>query len=89
MGGNVQQVNRVKEYEIVAHLNDRFPDIPRADGDEDDPHIVYDLGPNIPIPTIPTKGIYATARVWALLDQMLTAPTLKEAVDRSKAIDPT
>jgi hypothetical protein len=87
--GIVRQVNRVAAYEIVAHLNDRFLDIPRGASDEDDPHIVYDLGPDIPIPTIPTKGIYATARVWALLDQLLTAPTLKDAVDRSKAIDPT
>lgn len=85
--GFVQQVNRVAEYEIVTDLADRFPDIPR--GEDGNAHIVYNLGPDIPIPTISTKGIYATARVWALLDQMLTSPTLKEAVESSKAIDPT
>ncbi len=42
--------------------------------------MVYDLGPDIPIPAIPTTGTYATERVWALLDQMLTAETLQDAV---------
>lgn len=49
------------------------------------PHIVYRLGPDIPIPpAIRTTGTYANGRVWVLLDQLLTHPTLKEAIDASR-----
>lgn len=87
-GGYVRQVNRVRESEVVADLADRFFDIPRSAKDPE-PHVVYDLGPDIPIPPVRTKGTFANARVWVLLDQLLTSETLKEAAARSKVIDPT
>jgi hypothetical protein len=83
-GGQVQQVNRVSRFEIVPHLSQRFPSV-RAD-ETDGAHIVYDLGPNIPVPAISTKGTYATGREWCLLDQLLTRPTLREAVWSSDAL---
>jgi hypothetical protein len=81
-GGRVRQVNRIIAANIYPNLHNRFPEI--APSDDPDPHVVYDLGPDLPIPEIPTRGTYASARVWALLDQMLTQPTLQEAVHASK-----
>jgi len=84
-GGQLRQINRVASRKVVPNLHSRWPDIPIT-GDSDRPHLVYELGPDLPIPFIPTKGTYATARVWALLDQILTQPTLQDAVRVSKAL---
>ncbi|GAA2170714.1 hypothetical protein [Actinomadura napierensis] len=56
------------------------------DEEQSGPHIIYDLGPDIPIPTISTKGTYATGRVRCLLDQLLVQPTLADAVRVSKEL---
>jgi hypothetical protein len=83
--GVVRQVNRVESYEVVADLRELWPAITNEDAGQ--PHIVYRLGPDIPIPpAIRTTGTYANGRVWVLLDQLLTHPTLKEAVDASKRL---
>ena len=90
-GGRVQQVNRVKDFEVVSRLDQRWPTIDDADTamtpsrPVEEPHIIYDLGPDIPLPLSPisTKGTYATGRVWCLLDQLLTQPTLRDAVRAS------
>jgi len=86
-GGRVRQVSRVVGANIYANLHDRFPEI--DSGEDPDPHVVYDLGPDLPLPTMSTSGTYATARVWALLDQMLTQRTLQEAVRASKGLTQT
>lgn len=83
-GGQVRQVNRVRNFELVPQLSDRWPAV--APEESDEPHIVYDLGPDIPIPKISTKGTYATGRVWCLLDQLLVQPTLADAVRASKEL---
>jgi hypothetical protein len=69
----------------VETLQEEWPDIP-AGADNHTPHIVYTLGPDIPIGDIPTKGVYANARVWALLGQILTKPSLADAVKASKTL---
>lgn len=86
-GGVIRQVNRVASVEVVACLQDRFSSVglDEADG----PHIVYSLGPDIPIPHISTQRTYATGRVWCLLDQLLTQPTLADAVRSSDALTRT
>lgn len=83
-GGQVRQVNRVERFEIVPQLSDRWPGVTREESVG--PHIIYDLGPDIPIPTISTKGTYATGRVRCLLDQLLVQPTLADAVRASKKL---
>ncbi|WP_052810084.1 hypothetical protein [Streptomonospora alba] len=75
--GKVRQVNRVQSCEVVADLRTRCPAI--TEEEAPGPHIVYHLGPDIPIPEISTKGTFASGRVWCLLDQLLTRPTLKDA----------
>jgi hypothetical protein len=79
----MRQINRVASYEVVPNLHSRWPDIPTR-GDPDRPHLLYEFGPDLPIPIIPTKG--TNARVWAVLDQLLTQPTLQEAVRVSRAL---
>ncbi|QWZ07720.1 hypothetical protein KRR39_20370 [Nocardioides panacis] len=88
--GKLQQVNRVVSSTVLPSLGDRWPDIPggpeaptRPDGV---PHVVYDLGPDIPVPAIPTGKIYRARRIWALLDQLLTEPSIEAAERSSKAI---
>lgn len=85
-GGRVRQVNRVTSFQVVPRLADRWPEA--AKEESDGPHIVYDLGPDIPIPTVTTKGTYATGRVWCLLDQLLVHQTLADAVRASKELAP-
>ncbi|WP_139279840.1 hypothetical protein [Rhodococcoides yunnanense] len=82
--GKVQQVNRVVRTEIVPRLSDRWPEI--SDTADGEPHIVYTLGDDIPVPTVSTAGTYASGRVWCLLDQLLVQPTLADAVRSSKKL---
>lgn len=92
--GQVQQVNRVKDFEVVPRLSQRWPSMDEKDTAStpsrpvEDAHIVYNLGPDIPLRPSPisTKGTYATGRVWCLLDQLLTQPTLRDAVWASDAL---
>ena len=60
---------------------EEWPDIPTG-ADNHTPHIVYTLGPDIPIGDIPTKGVYANARVW-VLDQILTKPRCRRNPNNS------
>lgn len=94
--GAVRQVNRVESYEIVAHLSERFPAVKddhsaksRPPGDA---HIVYELGPDIPLPggAVPSGAQNLRAqRFWVLLDQLLTQPTVIDAREATKALGAT
>jgi hypothetical protein len=79
--GHVQQVNRVVAHDVVPQLNDRWPTLPAEPVAR--PHIIYSPGPDIPAPRLPTGINYRNARVWALLDQLLTQPNLHDAVRES------
>jgi len=91
--GAVRQINRVLDYEIVAQLAERFPAVKddhsaqsRPPGDA---HIVYRLGPDIPLPDggIPSgKQNLRAQRFWVLLDQLLTQPTVIDAREATKAL---
>ncbi len=83
--GAVRRIHRVIEHEVVPRLSERWPDI--NDEQANQPHAVYRLGPRLP-PSEPLENgaIYPSARVWALLDQLQTAPTLADAVAASKAL---
>lgn len=48
-------------------------------------HFVYKLGTTIkPLHLVKTGKLYATGRVWAMLNTLLTAITIKEASEISK-----
>ncbi|WP_446666622.1 hypothetical protein [Flexivirga sp. B27] len=83
-GGQVRQVNRVTSFEVVPQLGHRWPEI--SDEMSGGAHIIYELGPDIPIPQIRTTKTYASGRIWTLLDQLLVHDTLNSAVAASKAI---
>ena len=91
----VRQVNRVTDYEIVARLSDRFPAVEHDESASSRPpwgaHVVYRLGPDIPLPdgAIPSgpAGVNLRAqRFWVLLDQLLTQPTVVDAREATKAL---
>ena len=84
--GAVHRIHRVIEADVVPSLVDRWPDIP-ASGDTSRPHAVYRLGPRLPpFEPIPSGAQYRASRLWVLLDQLQTAPTLADAFARSKAL---
>lgn len=80
-GGAVQRIHRVIKADVVPTIRDRYPHHPKGPA-SDRAHAVYDLGPRIPpFDPIPNGvGIYPSSRLWVLLDQLQTAPTLKEAI---------
>jgi hypothetical protein len=85
-GGHVQRIHRVVHTEVIPSLLHRFPDVP-ANAVTSTPHAVYDLGPRIPpFDPIPNGNNYRAARLWVLLDQLQTAPTLAAAIDGTREL---
>jgi len=82
--GHTRQVNRVLSVSVVDDLRESWPTIPEDVGARS--HVLYKLGPAIPMRPLPNGGAYASGRVWVLLDQLLTATNLLEAVERSKEL---
>lgn len=94
--GAVRQVNRVVDYEIVAHLSERFPavkdDHSAGSRQPGDAHVLYRLGPDIPLPDggVPSgKQNLRAQRFWVLLDPLLTQPTVIHAREATKTLGAT
>lgn len=84
--GAVQRIHRVTHAEVIPSLLHRFPDVP-ANPITTSPHAVYDLGPRFPpFDPIPNGKPYRAARLWVLLDQLQTAPTLADAIDGTREL---
>lgn len=76
----VRRIHRVTKTDVVPSLLDRWPGMPDTD-DFNLPHAVYELGPQLPPATpIPSGRNYRATRIWVLLDQLQTAPTLQDAM---------
>ncbi|HPY25804.1 MAG TPA: hypothetical protein PLK19_15965, partial [Mycobacterium sp.] len=83
--GAVQRIHRVVEHEVVPQLSDLWPEL--TDEAANRPHAVYRLGPRLPPhEPIPNGATYRAARLWVLLDQLQTAPTLAAALAGSKSL---
>lgn len=82
---HVQRVHRVLSHSVVPTLQNRWPGIP-VTGDTAAPHVIYDLGPQILPSPLPSGTNYRASRLWVLLDQLLTSPTLKEALVGTRAL---
>jgi hypothetical protein len=82
--GHVQQVNHVDGYVVVDDLHEAVEEIPaRA---ITSPHIVYRLGPPVPLTRpLPSGANYRASRLWVALDLLLTSPTLMDALAHTKA----
>jgi len=84
--GAVHRIHRVIKADVLPSLLDRWPDIPATE-DAVRPHAVYDLGPQLPpVHPIPSGASYRASRLWVLLDQLQTAPTLAAALADSKRL---
>ncbi|MCW1959435.1 MAG: hypothetical protein KIH64_013010 [Mycobacterium sp.] len=83
--GAVQRIHRVVEHEVVPHLSDRWPEL--ANEAANRPHAVYRLGPRLPPhEPIPNGASYRASRLWVLLDQLQSSPTLAAALAGSKKL---
>lgn len=84
--GEVHQIRRVIGHQVVAQLQELWPDIP-PEANSTRPHAVHRLGPPMPMHApLPSGTNYRAARLWVLVDQLLTAPTLKDAYAASRKI---
>lgn len=83
--GAVQRIHRVVEHEVVPQLSDRWPELTNEAANR--PHAVYRLGPRLPpYEPIPNGASYRASRLWVLLDQLQSAPTLAGALAGSKKL---
>ena len=84
-GNHVQRAHRVMSHSVVPTLQTRWPGIPVSE-ETAAPHVVYDLGPQILPAPLPSGTNYRASRLWVLLDQLLTSPTLKEALAGTRVL---
>lgn len=82
--GRLQSIHHIEDYIVTKNLHDGVTEMPSVDSDK--LHYIYSLGDAIkPSKLVKTGNIYANARVWAMLDTLLTADTISEARDISKS----
>jgi hypothetical protein len=80
----LQRIQHVDGYEITTRLHDYVPEI--HEGGESEPYFVYFLGPPIEPPAkIHMGNMHRNARAWAALDLLLTAETITQARDQTRA----
>lgn len=83
-GGQLQSIHHVDNYTVSKNLHEQINEMP--DVEEETPHFVYDLGPAI-IPSKTVKcgnSVRQATRVWAMIDTLLTAETITEAMEKTK-----
>lgn len=82
--GQLQSIHHIEDYVVTKKLHDEIPEMP--DKVEGYDFFVYKLGPAIvPTKEVKTGNIYASGRKWAMLDTLLTADTIADACNISKA----
>ena len=83
--GKLQSIHHIESYVITDNLHPYIPELP--DVTLSQTHFVYKLGPGIvPAKEVKTgKKIVMSNRVWAHIDALLTADTISEAMDISRA----
>ncbi len=82
--GQLQSIHHIESYVITKNIHDEIPEMP--DVEWKDAHFVYTLGPAIkPTKTVKSGDkVRMSARVWAMLDLLLTSDTITEAMELSK-----
>lgn len=83
-GGQLQAIHHIEDYVVTKNLHNEIEEMPNVECNCN--HFVYILGPAIkPSKVVKTGNIYASGRVWAMLDTLLTCNTIDEARNISKA----
>jgi hypothetical protein len=82
--GELQSIHHIEGHQVIADLNDVFPEIPK--GALTETHYLYKLGkPFRPEHRVPTgKNINRGARRWCMLDTLFTSESISEAESISK-----
>lgn len=81
-GGRLQSIHHVEDARVIRNFHPYFHEYPDK---EDRPHFLYRLGPAIhPGHEVRAGKVFRSARVWAMLDLLLTSKTISEAHERSK-----
>jgi hypothetical protein len=85
--GQLQSIHHIDSFEVSTNPHDYFPQLPDDWDWEDTPHYVYSLGPEIRPGHVVKNGpsVVRSARVWAMLDLLLTCETITEARNQSYA----
>lgn len=79
----LRSIHHVGRYEMFTNPHDLFPEIPSNDWG---PHYCFKLGPPIKPPHDVKVGrrIVHAARVWCMLDTLLTCKTISDALTETK-----
>ncbi|MCR5323020.1 MAG: hypothetical protein K6E85_07105 [Lachnospiraceae bacterium] len=82
--GQLQSIHHIESYVITKNVHDEISEMP--DEEWNDAHFVYTLGPAIkPSKTVKAgEKVRMAARVWAMLDLLLTEDTVSKAMELSK-----
>lgn len=82
--GQLQSIHYIEDYVVTRNLHNQFEEMLDELCETD--YFVYTLGPAIrPMHLVKTGKLYASGRVWAMLDTLLIADTIADARDISKA----
>lgn len=83
--GQLQSIHHIEDYVVTFNLHEQIPEMP--DVTEDGPRFVYRLGPAIRPSKVVKNGprVNRSARVWTMIDVLLTCDTISEAMDISDA----
>jgi len=85
-GGRLRSVRFVEEYKIVSDLSAEIPEMGTHSKIYPGEHFLYRLGPPVePMKTVSSKGVWPSGRVWCMIDVLLTANTIGDAVKASEA----
>jgi hypothetical protein len=84
--GKLQSIHHVEGAKTLTNPHEEFSDIPSKKWKE--PHFLYKLGRGFrPAHEVPMGNIYASGRVWCMLDTLFTSKTISQARDLSKRRD--
>lgn len=82
--GQLQSIHHVVRYEIFTDPHAAFPEVPHATSGQ---HYLFTLGPPIRPSHKVTNGprIQMSNRCWCMLDTLLSAPTISDALTETEA----
>ncbi len=80
--GRLQSIHHVDEAKITTDVHAEMPELTPGPWPS---HFIYTLGPPIrPDKVVKSGKVYRSARVWAMLDLLLTCDSISEAAEQTK-----